>query len=268
MAKTGNVGRAWENIPEVPRRILTCICRASSKGARTASRRGPKPALGRCCTRSTSSRDRRSRPCPQPWPHRPRAFVRAGTAPCGPARTPRSRKPPARRPGDPRATASPPVCLSSLTCGLLVAPRVTLQTRACAQSHLPPRTPSVRLNKLQKNSRDAEVSRRMTDSTATGSVSHVPGLAPVARDERAIERGFDTDTPRDRRGSSSYSSGRSGSTGYERNEPAPDASPRRHPRPRTPPRASEEGYPEPIDGVQSHLLNLFDYLCCEPPYSK
>jgi hypothetical protein len=121
--------------------------------------------------------------------------VRAGTAPCGPARTPRSRKPPARRPGDPRATASPPVCLSSLTCGLLVAPRVTLQTRACAQSHLPPRTPSVRLNKLQKNSRDAEVSRTMTDSTATGSVSHVPGLAPVARDEHAIERVFDTDTP-------------------------------------------------------------------------
>ena len=245
MAKTGNVGRAWENIPEVPRRILTCICRASSKGARTASRRGPKPALGRCCTRSTSSRDRRSRPCPQPWPHRPRAFVRAGTAPCGPARTPRSRKPPARRPGDPRATASPPVCLSSLTCGLLVAPRVTLQTRACAQSHLPPRTPSVRLNKLQKNSRDAEVSRRMTDSTATGSsVSHVPGLAPVARDERAIERGFDTDTPRDRRGSSSYSSGRSGSTGYERNEPAPGRVPATSP---APPNSSESlgrGYPD------------------------
>ena len=181
MAKTGNVGRAWENIPEVPRRILTCICRASSKGARTASRRGPKPALGRCCTRSTSSRDRRSRPCPQPWPHRPRAFVRAGTAPCGPARTPRSRKPPARRPGDPRATASPPVCLSSLTCGLLVAPRVTLQTRACAQSHLPPRTPSVRLNKLRKipeRRRTVEVSRRLTARPQLDLSRMYPGWLP------------------------------------------------------------------------------------------
>ena len=99
--------RMGKNIAEVRGRIRTCICRTSSRGARTASRRVPEPAPDKCCTRSTSSRGRRSPPFPPPWRHRPVER----TAP-GPARTRRSRKPPARRPGGPRATASAPACLS------------------------------------------------------------------------------------------------------------------------------------------------------------
>ena len=185
-----------ENIARVRGRIRTCICRTSSRGDRTASRRVPEPAPDKCCTHeSTSSRGRRGLLSPllgdiDLWSGRLRALREPGA--------PGNRRPAGLAPRVRAASGTRVLVVAAMRNSWFLPESLTPDSCARGDDNLISEYFECRaaLRNFYAIFRSlAQIRRTLANSPRRPRSGSCRGLARSSRGESAVEHGFGTSIP-------------------------------------------------------------------------